>query len=402
MNFITKYPPSFLLTLYLITTYLPLFGEIDRIASQWISLSVINFITFIYLYFTKSITYKLFNRFTLPYFIFIIACLISLFIAINPVEGLIEITRHISIFIGLIFFFKLLNSVSNPIKRILNSVFILFILQLLAVTNQLYFDLPPIGLTANKNIVAASISLQLPFIWLYFTRYNNIISKIIALTLLLYTHYLLISIGSKAAILSSSVIVLVYFIVSYLVFKTKSRSHRIYSSIAVIAMILSYLITFNNKNNISQTFNNTINYSNDQGNLDRLRYYRETLEGFIESPLIGNGIGNWKILSIKYDAPFMKNYIVQYHAHNDFLQILAETGIVGFLLYTMFFGQIIFYSIKEFLRRKEFYIALPLLSIFVYLIDANLNFPIARVIMQVNLILVYSFLLYNLNPINEK
>ena len=69
--------------------------------------------------------------------------------------------------------------------------------------------------------------------------------------------------------------------------------------------------------------------------------------GFKENPFFGNGIGNWKIISVKYDAPFMKDYIVQYHAHNDFLQFLAETGIFGFIFYLFFFIQILFFSIKR-------------------------------------------------------
>ena len=140
-----------------------------------------------------------------------------------------------------------------------------------------------------------------------------------------------------------------------------------------------------------QAVENTINYENDQGNIDRLRYYKETIEGFLESPIIGNGIGNWKILSVKYDAPYMNNYIVQYHAHNDFLQFLAETGLIGFIFYLYFFIQLTFLLLNKVINDSGSfpYALCLLLSLFVYVIDANLNFPAARVVMQVNLISLF-------------
>ena len=49
-----KYIPSVITTLYLITTYLPLFGEVDRIASQWLTLSIVNGLAFFYLFFKKK------------------------------------------------------------------------------------------------------------------------------------------------------------------------------------------------------------------------------------------------------------------------------------------------------------------------------------------------------------
>ena len=42
-------------------------------------------------------------------------------------------------------------------------------------------------------------------------------------------------------------------------------------------------------------------------------------------------------MSIKYDAENMFSYIVPYFAHNDFIEIFAETGILGFFSYLMFF-----------------------------------------------------------------
>ena len=65
----------------------------------------------------------------------------------------------------------------------------------------------------------------------------------------------------------------------------------------------------------------------------RLGYYKQAFNHFIKNPFIGVGLGNWKLKSIDYDNKTMTGYIVQYHAHNDFLQFLAELGIIE-LYYT--------------------------------------------------------------------
>jgi len=119
------------------------------------------------------------------------------------------------------------------------------------------------------------------------------------------------------------------------------------------------------------------------------------------NPLIGVGLGNWKIKSIEYDRLNMSSYVVPYHVHNDFLQIGTETGVLGILLYLSIF---IFIGLKSFIRsidiKNKFsyeYMAIGL-SLMVYFIDANLNFPHARVINQ----LVFIFLIAYFISLNLK
>ena len=43
----------------------------------------------------------------------------------------------------------------------------------------------------------------------------------------------------------------------------------------------------------------------------------------LNNPFLG-GIGNWKIISLKYDAENIKNYIIPYNAHNDVLEAFLQ------------------------------------------------------------------------------
>ena len=85
------------------------------------------------------------------------------------------------------------------------------------------------------------------------------------------------------------------------------------------------------------------------------------------------------IHSIFYDREDIDGYIVPYHAHSDFIQLGAELGIIGFLLYlgifliAGYFGFIIVFKSDLNNDRKRF-VFLLLISLAVYFIDAVLNF----------------------------
>ena len=64
----------------------------------------------------------------------------------------------------------------------------------------------------------------------------------------------------------------------------------------------------------------------------RLRFYKAALNSILDNPVFGIGLGNWKIHATEYDKPFMIDYTVPYHVHNDFLEMIAEIGIIGFIL----------------------------------------------------------------------
>ena len=128
----------------------------------------------------------------------------------------------------------------------------------------------------------------------------------------------------------------------------------------------------------------TISLSTNDGSVNqRLRYYRHVLTHLKLNPFFGVGFGNWKFKSIDYDKKNMTGYTVPYHAHSDFIQIGAELGILGFLLYAGIFLTAIIYSLKLFTNKDfenddKLFIYLVFISLGVYFIDANLNFPIAR------------------------
>ena len=80
-------------------------------------------------------------------------------------------------------------------------------------------------------------------------------------------------------------------------------------------------------------------------------------------------------------------------AHNDFLEITAELGILGGLLYILIFGRLIYVfllRIKLDNSENSLFYFLCLASLGTYIIDALLNFPMERYIMQIMICLLFS------------
>ena len=103
----------------------------------------------------------------------------------------------------------------------------------------------------------------------------------------------------------------------------------------------------------------------------------------------------------------MQGYTVPYHVHNDFLEITAESGLLGGILYFFVIFYIVFKLFKKLLikvrNNENFLIDLVLItSISAYLFDALINFPSARPIQQINLFLILSYsILYLKEDIGE-
>ena len=135
----------------------------------------------------------------------------------------------------------------------------------------------------------------------------------------------------------------------------------------------------------------------------RLRYYKLGFEQVIKNPLLGVGIGNWKIISVDLDKANIVSYIIPYTMHNDFLEIASELGILGLILFLH-----IFYSsyrnswhLYNRVKSNPLFLIIPL-SLLIYIIDSNINFPFTRSSQLFFLALLLMLSEYFLNYNDEK
>ena len=124
----------------------------------------------------------------------------------------------------------------------------------------------------------------------------------------------------------------------------------------------------------------------DTSSQKRLGYYKFAIKSILNNPILGIGLGNWKIYSIKSESQVYDDYQIPFHVHNDYLEVATETGIIGMLLFwdlhLYILGYIKFLEGQKIPEKDK---VLGIISIIglLYICDSFLNFPFTRPVMQV-------------------
>ena len=114
----SNFLPSLFIIAFLLVGFVPNLDAVDKIAPQWLYLSILNLSSGIYLFYNRrAFTYRFFSvlssAMTLSYIGFVMWALFSYFYAINPTEVLVNIVRHFNtlfMFINLgIFIYNIKN-----------------------------------------------------------------------------------------------------------------------------------------------------------------------------------------------------------------------------------------------------------------------------------------------------
>ena len=175
-------------------------------------------------------------------------------------------------------------------------------------------------------------------------------------------------------------------------------------SFAINSSISKYLNQ--SESNLSNRVSTLISLVDQEKDVDtsinqRFNFYSQALNYMITNPFFGTGVGNWKIRSIETNKKNIIGYQVPYHVHNDFLEIGAEIGIVGLLIYLLIlytgFKEVILKVWNIVLSKKQLdQNYLMMITAFLYLIiliiDSNLNFPFSRPIVIILLVALMAFM----------
>lgn len=108
---------------------------------------------------------------------------------------------------------------------------------------------------------------------------------------------------------------------------------------------------------------------------------RDTWRIFVEHPWMGTGLGTLQTVFPPYETLYDGRVVN--HAHNDYLEALAETGIAGGLCCALFLGMLVFHSLQQLSGRNTSFGAVLNLSGLVgcagflvhSLVDFNLRLP---------------------------
>lgn len=439
-----------LLLLYIIVPFVPEFGTQDRANAQWFYVAIINFIAITYIFLNKKeYNFSFPNKIVLYIFLgsilFFIIGTLSMTKALLISESIVALMYFVLTVLSFIVLFFIVKQ--NP-----KEYFDFFVLLIIASTlieinqvcgyfferngeprtNELVAALKDRHGYGNPNILAASIAMKFPFLIYGFLTFKNGLAKYGVLFVFLFLIVSLLLVGARTAVFSSTIFLICMLI--YFLIKEKDKLKVIKQKLLPLILVVSAgLFISLNVNRIEKTRLNPlkmlfftkskkalfrkaskikeVTLTNSSG---RDALWESAYLGFKNSPLLGIGLGNWKLTEKKtfLNSITRKTAMSPKRVHNDFLQLLSEVGVFGFLIFLTFFAILFYISIKSMIQNngseeKRDYtlmIGVVLISFLIYSLDALFNFPHERTPIQmffailIAFILAFSFFKENVSP----
>jgi len=419
---ISDFTVLFFIGAILIIDLLPYFKAMEIINPQFLYLAIVNILMGAYFYFNQrsiaieglSILKK--SYLTRLYVIFLLLCGLSVFAAKNISLVVTNLTHIAIVFLLFINFTILLKDKLDVFYKI---VFIVCISAFLQSWQELYNFIivsnrstileglnQMKGNTGNINILAASLSIKIPFLLLGITHYAGNKKWFIFFTLFMATATIILT-GARASFINLLLIFLIY---TFYYLRTHSfrKTAFIKTSLLIIPILLSIFIT----SLIYEKSSDEGRYGSLAKRVEQINTKEESVQKRFTmwenamtltktSPVLGIGLGNYRIESIPYEKTTADEYIVSLHAHNDFLEIMAETGVINGIIYLSLFILVFFINLKRILKsdneNTRNIALLTLLLLIVYSVDSLFNFPMYRPTMQIFLVLLFALTIVN-NP----
>jgi O-antigen ligase len=352
-----------------LSTLIPGFGAIDNNPIRWMSLGAIAILFILYNNFISQDKVKInFGKSVIVLLSGIYLVFNSLF-AENLNESIISLYKLVIIVSVFYTCFIAVRKIDNPL---------IFICQIFSISIFLesaftLIDFSSIndsftGISQNRNISSSSIVFKLIFL-IYLIHNSKLFSTKLVLKILeVIALFSIILLQSRLGLISVLTIYLLYFILM------KPLRKNIYISLLISSLFFLYFNSNDFQNKIEKTYSFQ-NLGDDDSTIQRLSFYQKSISLFNQNPLFGNGLGSWKYKSLQNDNTENEKILVPYYTHNDFLQTLMETGLIGLLIYIIFFLLLI-RNILSFRNHKAFAPMIIVLIIFIY--NSLINFPIHR------------------------
>ena len=276
------------------------------------------------------------NSFLFFYFLFIIICIISYFYSLEPAISVIKI-RTLSLYF--IFVATLLNYVDDYDK--LRKLIKYFIHSGVIASFYILFDFLYNygfshfyrlgGVFGNVNTMGIIIGISTIFSF-YFVLYERMCIYIFPIVI---TLILVLLTGSRTAFIF--VLINIFFLI-YFKFRGNLKNKIKSIILIVLILLLFYYLIFNVPifysllgNRIDSYFRFFIGEEiNEKSILLRDYMIRFGFEKFKEKPIFGWGIGN-------YEELFKKDIGYRGYAHNNYIELLVDVGIIGMVAYYLMY-----------------------------------------------------------------
>ena len=244
---------------------------------------------------------------------------------------------------------------------------------------------------SNKNILASAMFIKIPFaIWLFYFNKKTLYRLLGGIGILVGTLaiFFMSTRTFYLATILTVVIFAIYGIIDYFIRKKRETGGKVLIHVGLVILafgIFTFVQNFMYPQQIRQSTSfgarlaEVANQENSSNNLRKTAWVITATDMIPNNPILGVGIGNWKVRFLQYENSYSPHYIYMYKNHNDFLELTAEAGIFAGLAFIAIFFLAAYYFLwgtyKEKDNKKEQWFFLPLFGLFAYSFDAFFNFP---------------------------
>jgi len=387
-----------------VTVLTPNMMAFDSNGPKFMTIALLNLVVFAYLFTRKEI--KRNTDLSLGFFkswagvfyaLLMVVSLLSFVKAINVIESILHFSKIFTVFSAAYLVSVIVRSDRRYLTHLALGMTALLLFDGFSVfyNIQKYIkgELADIGLIktvySNKNILAASIFVKLPFaLWLItfesgWKRAFAVIAGLAGLVAILFMSSRAFYIG----LFFLTVAYLAYLGLNYFREKNKNFTRLILLYVGgLVAAILIFTVTQEvlypkraGVYNVGITQRLSTISEKEESSNKRLTAWERSFHVIKKEPLLGCGLGNWKVVTLKEENETNPNYIYQYKAHNDFIETTTEVGIFGGLFFAAIFFVILFRFFKSVYLQKDSdylkYLFLPAFGLMAYFFDAFFNFP---------------------------
>lgn len=135
--------------------------------------------------------------------------------------------------------------------------------------------------------------------------------------------------------------------------------------VAVLATLGGIVWGFSTQPQYVARFESITNTTTDGSNLGRFDVWTSSINMFKDHPVTGVGIGQWRtIYEASYRLPTENQHL--YHAHNNFIQLLGEVGLLGLLGVLIFYGSIIVDNFVVWVKQRDPYSLCAMIAVICY------------------------------------
>tara|TARA_Y100001954_G_C15753725_1_gene575134 strand:- start:176 stop:1351 length:1176 start_codon:yes stop_codon:yes gene_type:complete len=184
-------------------------------------------------------------------------------------------------------------------------------------------------------------------------------------------------------------LLIICYSVYYIIFFNKNKLLRLvfFLFAFTFVQVLAYNFSDTYKNRLDTTYFRLSNIDKKEVQQKEPRFVLAswTINEFIQKPILGHGTGSFKY-NFDNGPAFREGYSRHMTPHNNYLFILYELGLIGFILLVLIF----YYKIKSLIFRKFSYqtILLPISFLFLMTIDSYLY------IFSILVIYIYIYILF--------